>query len=132
MHPHDRPNDEGDKDGEGGGANGRALPSTGLGNRALSTRSEKRCGDPKVRELRDDCRRKLVQRTAPNSRWKLCHEILRTAPRVPIQKQLNGRIVLGPSHPREKEVIAGFDAITDGIKDLAISFENRRVYSARS
>jgi hypothetical protein len=48
------------------------------------------------------------------------------------QEQLNRRLVVRSPHAREEQVLAGFNAVTDGFKDLAVSFENPGVYLARS
>lgn len=49
-----------------------------------------------------------------------------------IQEEVNRRLVVRFSHAREEQVFAGFNAVPNGFKELAVSFENSGVYLARS
>lgn len=49
-----------------------------------------------------------------------------------IQEEVNRRLVVRLSHAREEQVFAGFNAVPNGFKELAVSFENSGVYLARS
>jgi hypothetical protein len=62
---------------------------------------------------------------------KLGHETRRTTATVAMQKQLNRRIVLRSSRPREKQVLASFDAVANGLQNLTVSLKNGRLDSTR-
>jgi hypothetical protein len=50
---------------------------------------------------------------------------------MPLQEESNRRFVLGAPNTREEQVLAGFDSVLEGFKELAVSFENPDVDLAR-